>query len=91
MPTLADPIELDIPRGTQSGAVFRLQGKGLPYPGEKRVGDLLIEVRVLTPTRLSEDQIRLLKEFEEATKAKDSGIAGKVKKAMDKLGKAVKG
>ena len=55
------------------------------------MGDLLIEVRVLTPTRLSEDQIRLLKEFEEATKAKDSSIAGKVKKAMDKLGKAVKG
>ncbi|HJB64947.1 MAG TPA: molecular chaperone DnaJ [Candidatus Mailhella merdavium] len=91
VPTLDDPIELDIPKGTQSGAVFRLQGKGLPYPGEQRKGDLLIEVRVLTPTKLSEDQIRILKEFEEATKAKDSGIAGKVKKAMNKIGKAVKG
>ncbi len=91
VPTLAEPIELDIPKGTQSGAVFRLQGKGLPYPGEKRMGDLLIEVRVMTPTKLSDEQIRLLKEFEEVTRAKDSGIAGKVKKAMDKIGKAVKG
>ena len=55
------------------------------------MGDLLIEVRVMTPTKLSDEQIRLLKEFEEVTRAKDSGIAGKVKKAMDKIGKAVKG
>lgn len=84
-----EPLDLEVPKGTQSGAVFRLTGKGLPYPGEKRVGDLLVEVRVETPTKLNEEQERLLREFEKATKAKEKTLSGKVKKAVHKFGKAM--
>lgn len=89
VPGLDESLELEIPKGTQSGAVFRLGGKGLPYPGERRVGDLLVEVKVLTPTKLNEEQIRLIKEFDKATKAKDKTLTGKLKKAAGKIGKAM--
>ena len=56
-----EEIEFEVPKGTQSGAIYQVKGKGLPYPGEKRTGDLLIEVIVETPTDLSADQTELLK------------------------------
>jgi len=63
VPTLDDPITVDIPKGTQSGEVFQLRGLGMPHPGGGRKGDLLIEVKVLTPTGLSAKQEELLREF----------------------------
>lgn len=56
-------VMLKIPAGTQSGTEFRLRGKGVPH-GSAR-GDHLVTVRVMTPTKLSKDQRRLLEEFEE--------------------------
>ncbi len=86
VPTLDDPVKLDIPKGTQSGEVFRLRGLGLPHLGSAHKGDLLVEVKVTTPTRLNNRQEELLKEFSEieagklTTKAKDF-----FKKAKDKV------
>lgn len=91
VPGLDESLNLDIPAGTQSGTVLRLAGKGLPYPGEKRTGDLLVEVRVLTPANLNEEQKRLLREFEKATRAREKTLSGKLKKAAGKLSKAVRG
>jgi molecular chaperone DnaJ len=52
---------MKIPAGTQSGAVFRLRGKGVPQPqkGGQR-GDLHIKVSVETPQGLTEPQRQLL-------------------------------
>ncbi|MBI9079165.1 MAG: molecular chaperone DnaJ [Pseudodesulfovibrio sp.] len=86
VPTLDDPVNLDIPKGTQSGEVFRLRGLGLPHLGSTHKGDLLVEVKVKTPTRLNSRQEELLREFSEiegsklTTKAKDF-----FKKAKDKV------
>jgi len=63
IPTLDDPIMVDIPKGTQGGEIFQLRGMGMPHPGGGRKGDLLIEVRVETPTGLSAKQEELLREF----------------------------
>jgi molecular chaperone DnaJ len=63
IPTLDDPVTVDIPKGTQSGEVFQLRGLGLPHPGGGRKGDLLIEVKVETPTGLTAKQEELLREF----------------------------
>jgi molecular chaperone DnaJ len=63
IPTLDDPITVDIPKGTQAGEIFQLRGMGLPHPGGGRKGDLLIEVRVDTPTGLSARQEEILREF----------------------------
>ena len=63
IPTLADPIVMDIPKGTQSGEVFQLKGLGLPHLGSSRKVDLLVEVRVLTPVSLNKRQEEILREF----------------------------
>jgi molecular chaperone DnaJ len=86
IPGLDGDLEFDVPGGTQSGAVFRLPGKGLPYLGQDRTGDLLIAVTVRTPTDLSPQQETLLREFAELEEAKP---LKNVKKMMRKLGKAM--
>ena len=61
VPTLEEPVRLVIPEGTQTGTEFRLRGKGVPRPGRGR-GDQVVQVRVVTPTRLTDRQKRLLQE-----------------------------
>ena len=86
VPTLDEPVNLDIPKGTQSGEVFRLRNLGLPHLGSTHKGDLLVEVTVKTPTHLNKRQEELLREFAEieskklTTKARDF-----FKKAKDKV------
>ncbi|GAB7024070.1 molecular chaperone DnaJ [Salidesulfovibrio brasiliensis] len=65
VPTLDDPINFDIPKGTQGGEVFRLRGLGLPHLGSPHKGDLLVQVKVLTPRKLTKRQEELLREFQE--------------------------
>ena len=68
------------------GALLRMAGEGMPYPGRKQRGDMLVEVKVLTPTRLSARQEELLREFEAAG---EQTPLQKVKKAAKKIGKAM--
>ncbi len=56
-------VKINIPPGTQSGKVFRLRGKGLPELHGYRRGDLLIEVKVWTPTKLTPRERELLQEL----------------------------
>ncbi len=86
IPGLEKPIPLDVPKGVQSGAVLRVPGEGMPYPGRRQRGDMLVEVRVLTPTRLSDRQVELLREFEAAG---EQTPLQKVKKAAKKISKAM--
>ncbi len=86
VPTLAEPEQMDVPRGIQSGTVLRLKGLGLPYPGADRRGDLLVEVIVKTPTSLNKLQEELLREFKELEEGKP---LEKVKKIVKKAGKAM--
>lgn len=86
VPTLDDPITMDVPKGTQSGELFRIPDKGLPFPNRNENGDLLVEVKVRTPTRLSSRQEELLREFAELDGKKP---LNKAKKIMEKVGKAM--
>ena len=62
---------------------FQIKGKGLKFPGEKRTGDLLVRIVVKTPTKLSSEQEKLLREFERLSEEEGkSGLFDKVKKAM---------
>jgi molecular chaperone DnaJ len=46
-----------IPAGTQSGRIFRLKGQGLPtLHNTYGVGDILVEIVVVTPTRLNREE-----------------------------------
>jgi molecular chaperone DnaJ len=63
VPGLGSEEKLKIPEGTQSGAVFRVRGKGLADPHGGGKGDLYYHVRVLTPTKLTRDQRKLIEQL----------------------------
>ncbi|HEY8809142.1 MAG TPA: J domain-containing protein, partial [Solirubrobacterales bacterium] len=57
--TLKGKVLLKVPAGTQTGRTFRLAGQGMPRlkpkEGIKPTGDLLVTVRVILPTNLSDE------------------------------------
>ena len=63
VPTLDGPSKLKLPAGTQSNTIFRVRGKGMPSLKGSGRGDLMVEVQVETPTRLSSGQEKALKAF----------------------------
>jgi len=63
VPTLEGLAKLKIPEGTQSGTIFRMKGKGIPHVSGYNRGDQLVVIKVVTPSKLSEKQKELLKEF----------------------------
>lgn len=54
---------ITIPEGTQNEKIFRVKGEGFPNVHGQGRGDLLVKIFVETPTKLSEKQKQLLKEF----------------------------
>lgn len=58
---------LTVPPGTQTGDVFTLRRKGMPRLGGEGIqrGNLYVHCRVDTPTRLSEEEVELLRKFAE--------------------------
>jgi molecular chaperone DnaJ len=63
--TLEGPATIKVPEGTQSGKEIKLRGQGVPHLNEHGKGDLIVEIRVSTPTKLSKSQRELLKQLEE--------------------------
>lgn len=59
------PFDLAIPIGLQSGEQLRQRGVGMPVLQGRGRGDLVVEVQVETPTRMSRDQRALLEQFRE--------------------------
>ena len=86
VPTLDGKVKYAIPEGTQTGAVFRLRGKGIPYLRGSGRGDQFVTVQVEVPTNLDERQKQLLREFAGTLGQKPiedsgrSGLFGKKKK-----------
>lgn len=54
---------LDIPAGIQSGKQLRIRGAGMPVLQGRGRGDLVVEIAVETPTKLTRRQKELLEEF----------------------------
>jgi molecular chaperone DnaJ len=85
VPALGGDEKVSIPEGTQTGAIIRLKGKGLPDPHGGGKGDLYIHVRVMTPTKLTREQRRLLHELggtipaENRPAERNSSFFGKMK------------
>ncbi|MEH7379897.1 molecular chaperone DnaJ [Bacillus sp. JJ1533] len=87
VPTLHGKVKLKIPAGTQTGTRFRLRGKGVPNVRGYGQGDQHIQVRVITPTKLTEKQKQLLREFteiggNEAPDEQHDNFFSKVKRAF---------
>jgi molecular chaperone DnaJ len=89
VPTLHGKVKLKIPAGTQTGTKFRLKGKGVPNVRGYGQGDQHIIVRVVTPTKLTEKQKQLLREFDRLSdQSTQHGTHGSF---FDKMKKAFKG
>jgi len=81
---------LQVPEGTQSGAQFRLKGKGMSVLRSPARGDMYVEILVETPVNLNKKQQELLREFEKAggdsvTSPQSSGFFAKVKELWEDL------
>lgn len=65
VPTLEGSQKFVIPRGTQFGKMFRIEGHGLPNLRSGRRGDLVVVARIEIPKKLTTRQEKLLREFAE--------------------------
>ena len=65
VPTLRGKAEVNIPKGTQYGQVFRLRGIGLPDLRTGMIGDELVQVIIEIPKKLNQHQEALLRDFAE--------------------------
>ncbi|MEE9442934.1 MAG: molecular chaperone DnaJ [candidate division Zixibacteria bacterium] len=63
IPTLDGMTRLNIPAGTQTGKVFRLRGKGIPFLRRNSRGDQLVQVQVWTPKKLNSEEKKILEKL----------------------------
>jgi molecular chaperone DnaJ len=86
VPTLDGEEDLELPPGTQPGEIVVLRGRGMPVLQGHGRGDQRILVNVLVPRRLTDEQRRLLREFDEhadeRTYGKSEGLFDKLKSAF---------
>ncbi|MGD6779569.1 molecular chaperone DnaJ [Sutcliffiella horikoshii] len=86
VPTLHGKVKLKVPAGTQTGTNFRLKGKGIANVRGYGQGDQHIKIRVITPTKLSEKQRQLIREFAEtsgqAPDEQEDSFFSKVKRVL---------
>jgi len=67
--TLDGPVEITIPKRTQTGRKLRLTGKGWPRKDKSR-GDQYVEVRVTIPTHPSPEEERLYAQLAELARVR---------------------
>jgi molecular chaperone DnaJ len=64
IPTLSGRESLQIKAGTQPGDITRLRGRGMPDPrGGGRIGDLLVEIQIEVPRKMTPEQEELLRQL----------------------------
>jgi len=66
-----EKIELEIPAGTEDGTQFRLRGKGR-QTGRGQKGDLILQVKIQIPSRLSKEQKELYRKLRDLESRKRS-------------------
>ena len=75
VPTLDGEYTLKVPEGTQTGTTFKAKGKGVPVLNGRGRGDLLIEVKVQTPAKLTQRQRELLEELRTTTSVENKPVS----------------
>ncbi|WP_332769883.1 molecular chaperone DnaJ [Phenylobacterium sp.] len=77
-------IEVKVPEGSQTGRTVRLKGKGMPSLRSRERGDLVVELFVETPSKLSARQKELMRELAELSgeqqHPKSANFIGKAKR-----------
>jgi molecular chaperone DnaJ len=75
VPTLDGECVVKIPEGTQPGTTFRVKNKGVPVLNGHGRGDLHVEVKVHTPSKLSKRQRELLQELQSTTSVENKPVS----------------
>jgi molecular chaperone DnaJ len=83
--TLDGPVPLEVPAGTQPGAVLPIRGAGMPTLRRSgRSGDLRVVVGVVVPRKLSKHQKHLLRELADSMTEEnlrtDDSVVGKLRR-----------
>ena len=63
VPTVSGRVQLTIPKGTSSGRVFRLRGKGVRNVSTGSTGDQLVTVRIVLPDQIDDSLAYFLSEW----------------------------
>lgn len=85
IPTLDGHAKMKIPSETQTGATFRLRGKGIKPLRSSEHGDLMVHVVVETPVKLTERQKELLRELENINQQDAGKHSPRAKSWMSKM------
>ncbi|HJP66190.1 MAG TPA: J domain-containing protein, partial [Actinomycetota bacterium] len=87
IPTLEGSERIDLDPGIESGTTLRVRGKGLPNPGRRGRGDLLVTVVVETPKPKSKEERALLEQLAELRQERPAKgkprLAGKLRKLFE--------
>ena len=66
IPTITgESVAMKIPAGTQPGAKLRVRNHGLPRPDGYGRGNLVVQIQVTVPTKITTEQSELLSKFDE--------------------------
>ncbi len=68
VPTVTGRVQLTIPKGTSSGRVFRLKGKGINSAGKAQPGDQLVTVKVVLPDVIDDSLAYFFSEWRQKNK-----------------------
>ena len=86
VPSVVGKLSLKVPSGTQSGQLFTMRGKGLPRVNANGVGDLHVRVQQWTPSEISGEERKLLKQMAElrptVAQPRHKGFWSKMKEAL---------
>ena len=83
--TLDGKVKIKVEPGTQGGKLLRLRGKGLPSVNAYGIGDLLINVNIWTPQKISNDEKKILEQLQDSENfkpnptSKDKGFFDRMK------------
>jgi molecular chaperone DnaJ len=75
VPTLDGDCVVKVPEGTQPGTTFRVKNKGVPVLNGHGRGDLHVEVKVQTPSKLSKRQREILQELQSTTSVENKPVS----------------
>ena len=87
VPTIEGKAKIKIEPGTQPGKVLRLRGKGLPTVNSYEKGDLLVNINVWIPQKLTKDETKILEKLNESENFKPNP-SGKEKSFFDRVREA---
>lgn len=68
VPTVDGRVQLSIPKGTSSGRVFRLKGKGVRNAATNTTGDQLVSVRIVLPETIDDELGYMISEWRQRHK-----------------------